>query len=114
MWTGDSANEPVARVARHDRPKIDIGTEVRVIGCGRTGGTHKGNVERHEQSKSGNVSPGHMAVARTNYKEGWRRKGEPVLGGGRGTPAALNFQCRFSRSTYVVIADRQARAIHGC
>jgi vanillate/3-O-methylgallate O-demethylase len=74
MWTGYSANERCALSLATIDPKIDFGTEVRVIWGEPNGGTHKATVERHEQFEvRAIVSPApYSAVARTDYKEGWR------------------------------------------
>jgi vanillate/3-O-methylgallate O-demethylase len=74
MWTGYSANERRALSLATIDPKIEIGTVVKVIWGEPNGGTQKATVERHEQLQVRAIvsSAPYSAVARTNYKEGWR------------------------------------------
>ena len=74
MWTGYSENERTALSIGTVDPEIEIGTEVSVVWGEPDGGSRKASVEPHEQLEvRAIVSPApYSAVARTEYKSGWR------------------------------------------
>lgn len=74
MWTGYSENERSALSLGTVDPKIEIGSEVRVIWGEPAGGSRKATVERHKQMPvRAKVCPAPFATAaRAQYKEGWR------------------------------------------
>lgn len=74
MWTGFSENERTALSLATIDPTVEIGSEVRVIWGEPGGGTRKATVERHQQFQvRAIVSPApYSAVARKDYKDGWR------------------------------------------
>ncbi|HEX6999505.1 MAG TPA: aminomethyl transferase family protein [Gammaproteobacteria bacterium] len=74
MWTGYSENERRALSLATIDPKIEIGTEVRVVWGEPNGGSRKATVEPHEQfAVRAIVSPApYSVVARQEYRKGWR------------------------------------------
>jgi vanillate/3-O-methylgallate O-demethylase len=77
MFTGYSANEKRALSLATIDPRVEIGTEVRVLWGEPDGGTRKATVEPHQQlAVRAVVSPVPYAVtARLEYAEGWRTAG---------------------------------------
>jgi vanillate/3-O-methylgallate O-demethylase len=77
MWTGYSENERMALSLGTVDPDVQIGSEVRIIWGEPDGGSRKATVERHEQlAVRAIVSPApYSAVARGDYKAGWRTTG---------------------------------------
>lgn len=74
MWTGYSENERRALSLGVVGPKVEMGSDVRIIWGEPGGGTRKATVERHKQmAVRAKVCPAPYATgARGQYKEGWR------------------------------------------